>query len=384
MKKNYLLILIVVFIACTSRKTEIKIDPINSNHSPFTLNDIADDIKYIPLDNSFPIGSFYSIKISAQNIYMSIKDIGIIKFNRDGTNPKLIGSRGRGPGEYYYFMNFDIDPKMGSIYVLDKNVIKVYSGSGQFKRSISLKEYDEYFENIHFFNEKLLVSDYITMGVAKYSWLILDTTGALLKKKYNPIPTFKCNLGSGGGAYFYNDKIFYWDWYNDTIFSISSNLSIKEIVLFNTGEFRFPKTVIKDYTKTDQFMWPNVLLETNKFFLFSYCLKHKYFIKLYFKNNNNTFITLAEQDLSNGQPIGGIRNDIDGGPTLWPTNYFTDKGREYLIGIAFPFQILKNVTSVEFKSISTNYPFKKKELEKLANSLKETDNPVLMIVRLKK
>ena len=30
------------------------------------------------------------------------------------------------------------------------------------------------------------------------------------------------------------------------------------------------------------------------------------------------------------------------------------------------------------------YPEKKKELEKLANSLKETDNQILMIVRLKK
>ena len=30
------------------------------------------------------------------------------------------------------------------------------------------------------------------------------------------------------------------------------------------------------------------------------------------------------------------------------------------------------------------FPEKKKELEKLANSLKETDNPILMIVKLKK
>ena len=36
------------------------------------------------------------------------------------------------------------------------------------------------------------------------------------------------------------------------------------------------------------------------------------------------------------------------------------------------------------KTLLPKYPEKKKELEKLANSLKETDNPVLIIVRLKK
>jgi hypothetical protein len=42
------------------------------------------------------------------------------------------------------------------------------------------------------------------------------------------------------------------------------------------------------------------------------------------------------------------------------------------------------VTGNEFKNSSTKYPEKNKELEKLANSLKETDNPLLMMVRLKK
>ena len=48
------------------------------------------------------------------------------------------------------------------------------------------------------------------------------------------------------------------------------------------------------------------------------------------------------------------------------------------------YQIKVRVASNEFKNSSPKYPEKKKELEKLANSLKETDNPVLMMVRLKK
>jgi hypothetical protein len=42
---------------------------------------------------------------------------------------------------------------------------------------------------------------------------------------------------------------------------------------------------------------------------------------------------------------------------------------------------LKSDDFIHTKSI---YPEKKKELEKLANNLKVTDNPVLVLVRLKK
>jgi hypothetical protein len=42
------------------------------------------------------------------------------------------------------------------------------------------------------------------------------------------------------------------------------------------------------------------------------------------------------------------------------------------------------VLSNEFKNTTPKYPEKKKELEKLANRLTETDNLVLTLVRLKK
>jgi hypothetical protein len=44
----------------------------------------------------------------------------------------------------------------------------------------------------------------------------------------------------------------------------------------------------------------------------------------------------------------------------------------------------KHIASEEFRNSKPKYPEKKKELEKLAASLKETDNPVLVLVRLKK
>jgi hypothetical protein len=41
------------------------------------------------------------------------------------------------------------------------------------------------------------------------------------------------------------------------------------------------------------------------------------------------------------------------------------------------------ISSDDFKNSTPKYPEKKKYLEKLANSLDENDNPVLMLVKLK-
>jgi len=49
-----------------------------------------------------------------------------------------------------------------------------------------------------------------------------------------------------------------------------------------------------------------------------------------------------------------------------------------------PYQIKANVASNEFKNSAPKFPENKKALEKLANSLKETDNLILMMLRLKK
>jgi len=47
-------------------------------------------------------------------------------------------------------------------------------------------------------------------------------------------------------------------------------------------------------------------------------------------------------------------------------------------------KVKAHVGSEAFKNSTPKYPEKKKELEKLANSLKEAENPVLMLVKLKK
>ena len=76
----------------------------------------------------------------------------------------------------------------------------------------------------------------------------------------------------------------------------------------------------------------------------------------------------------------GIINDIDGGPSLF---FKMAKDKNTVISWINAYELKDYVRSEDFKNSTPKYPEKKTELEKLANSLDENDNPVLMLVKLK-
>ena len=78
-----------------------------------------------------------------------------------------------------------------------------------------------------------------------------------------------------------------------------------------------------------------------------------------------------------------IFNDFDGGLPLKSVFYYSDNISEYIAAYIFPFELKAHVASDEFKTSTPKYPEKKKQLEQLAKSLDENDNPVLMLVKLK-
>lgn len=381
MKSKYLLILIILTTSCKSQNNGLfEFDPRSPDENKITLAEIADDISYIPLDNSFPIGLIYdNLKLVNNTIYLSSKDIGILKFNRNGKLLTKIGSIGRGPGEYTYFKYFIVDENTGTIYVEDSgNIVKVYSGRGSFLRRFSLKEYGGSLDALDSNDSKLFASYNLQFGDAKFEWIIFDTIGNLIKKKERTIPPFNSNWLEGGGTYIFDHKISYWNQYVDTVFSILSDLSLNPSFTFIPGEHRLPKSNIIDPKKLKQYMHIYKIFETSRFIVIEYFYERRYFV-LINKKNRKSFITYLESDDN-----GGILNDLDGGMKFLPKSYFVENGQEYMIGLLNPYQIKARVVSSEFKNSTPKYPEKEKELEKLTNNLKETDNPVLMLVRLKK
>jgi hypothetical protein len=389
MRTKYLII--VALLATTYKPQDgalYHFDPQTTERKEIYLSELADDVFYIPLDNSFPIGLIYEPKyFNKSTIYLSALNSGVMAFDRSGKFQRKIGSIGRGPGEYAHYFNFSVDEKSESVYVMigSLKIIKVYSKTGNFLRDISLKEFGDGADRIGIFNSHLFISSHLQFGGARYDWIILDTVGNLVKRKERTIPMFESGWLIGGGLYKFDNKICLWSPFNDTVFSIQPDFTYQTSFLFSNGKHRLPRSHI-DIDEIKLYFNPYLVLETKSFFMLRYSFDSKATIALIDKNSWKSYSTNMESGnaVIGTSYIGGIINDLDGGLRFQPENYFVEGNREYLVGLTNAFQIKALLANNDFKNYLPKYPLKKKELESLAGQLAETDNQILMIVRLKK
>lgn len=394
MKPIYFFLLLILTSSCKTQDNSLyEFDPRSLTENKITLSDIADDITYIPLDNSFPIGLIYNYRIIKNSIYLSAKDIGILEFNRAGKNVRKIGDIGRGPGEYTFCFDFTVDDNRGTIYLLDQSNLKVYSKTGNFLRNISLKEYGDNIASFELIDSKIFIYFMLQYGVPKYDWIVLDTLGNLITEKNRIIPEFKTNWLLQGGTYKFKNLVTYWNPFTDTVFAVYPDLTYKASFIISPGEHRFPKIKFDSFEQFRQYLNIEQIFETNRYYVLRYQYK-KPTITFIDKKTTKSFPFFLEVEKGNSiRPnyIGGLNNDIDGGIMFQPggasarqESYFVENGREYIIGLTEPYKIKTRVEGNEFENSVPKYAERKIEFKKLADSLKETDNPVLMVVRLKK
>jgi hypothetical protein len=398
MRTILLLILVILLISCKTKDNSLyEIDPRTFIENKITLADIADDIRYIRLDNSIPFINF-NYELTPDFIYISAKGIGILKFDRQGRLIKKIGSHGRGPGEFIYGINFTVDEKTGNVFVIDRpNITKVYGNNGTFIRDILLNKIGGgvgWGGNIEIFNSLLFFPNSLGQGDSKYDWAFLDTLGNLVAIKENSLPPFQTNAGRNACIYKFENKILYFNYFNDTIFSISSDLDYHAEYIFAQGDHRWPKTgitgrsIVENSAQVYKAFDPGIVFETKRFIVLQYGYLDIGAICFIDKKSKKTFLAF-KLDESPTQYTRirkytiNLINDLDGGMPLKNLNYYFENDVEYLTSLINPLDLIVYVSGDEFKNMLPKYPEKKKELKKLANSLKETDNPVLILVKLK-
>jgi len=381
--RTILIVLILLIVISVSAQ---EIDPRELSDNKITLSDIADDIKYIPLDNTFPIGGLLSVRILTNSIYICTKDHGVIRFDKNGKSPTKIGKYGRGPGEYSACWSFDVNEKSGTVYVLDWRKIVVFNDNGEFLRRITLPDCDEgnCFTRIEYFQNNIFLAEFITNGQAKYDWIVKDINGNTIKEKINSISPFPSSVSMYGGTYKYMGSIGYWNCYNDTIFTISPDLSYKPSFLFSLGRHRLPREDIrstsrKQYlSKLNSYFIPRYVFETSRFIWIDYRFEEKRTLALIDKNTKKSYLNYLSKD-----GTGGIPNNIDGGISLHTWSSFEENGHEYVVGILDAYKLKTHVASESFINSNPKYPDMKMNLERLADNIKESDNPIIYLVQLK-
>jgi hypothetical protein len=344
-----------------------------------SLSDFAEDLQYIPLDNNIQIGNINRLEIVDSLLFVGAVQTELLIFDLNGHFKNKIGKIGKAPGEYRFGSWFSLDSKNKLVYLLDGKKVKVYSFDGTFIKEFSLEKYDADFQDIQYKNGFIYLAEFISFGHAKYDWLVLDESGNTIFSKLNSIPRFQSQEG-GSGFVFSNDKfVYYLNQYNDTLVQINGT-NFEPAYLFAKGEYRPQLSSAENSTPGFNIL---DITQTNKTLFIRYFLNETFYSG-YFDSTKQKLILLNSAKNLNYRDEGpGIINNLDTGLSFVVKNHATINNTEYLVAYRFAYEIKTHVASDVFKNSTPKFPEKKKQLEKLANSLNENDNPVLMLVKLK-
>ena len=306
----------------------------------------------------------------------------ILEFKTDGKFITRIGTKGRGPNEFTAAHDVNINKTNQNIYLLARWQKKffVYAENGKLLRTFPVTFPPSEFQ---FIDDKILCYSENHMGDIQNSYTLIDTNGKVIKFFPNKYP-FKNHdaYGIKGENLFYmfDNKLFKKEVYSDTIYLYDNGTFTPHMVIQVGEKLISPESRTKFESRylAENFIIPLNLFEFGDYiyyeFVYKYVIPNDVLIYSFIGSKINNFKVI----INTGQ---GFTNDLDGGPGFFPK---TIKDDNTIIGWVDAQKLKSHVASEEFKNSKPKYPGKKKELEKLANSLKETDNPVLVLVSLKK
>ena len=357
-----------------------------------TLSDLGFiDIDYVPLETNeqgliqrtINLGSSGD-KLIVNESYFIIKHYNtILKFANDGSFVAKIGKEGRGPNEYQTCHDVESDMDGQRIYVVDgwKQKLFFYSDSGDFIKAIDFPF--QGFGYFRFVNGNFLCYYDNHLGNVEISFNLIDTSGKIIKSYPNKYPFVKYKNDAYGFDhenlfYRFDDLLFKKEVYSDTIYVYKHMEFIPHLVT-EVGDRLITPKIRSEFAGLElakNYISPRNLFEFGEYVYYEFTYKFDFSNTL-----NYSFIGSKLRDFQVFiKPENGIINDMDSGPNILP---LTIKDDNTLIGCVDALQLKRHVDSETFRNSICKYPEKKKELEKLANRLKETDNPVMIIIRLK-
>lgn len=404
-----------VFITCTKETdnsiVEIELEKNIHNFHNFKLSILCDNIEYIALESndSTIFESIHFIDITDH--YILIYDTKqCFLFDRSGRFLRKIGRKGNGPGEY----RSAGQPKIlnNEVFIPDpiRNTLMTFDNLNNFKeeiKSLDCFTTQKFIENYFVLSDStFLIQIPNQTGVQKNRIALINRNGKVLKKYANttffqrnkPVATL---IDYAANFYRYNGNIRYKELLNDTIWQIEKE-KLNPVYIINRGDYGTPNyirglPVSKVGERYQESIWIHKIFESKVYiivktsFMKNYPfdfyrnigineLKIQYEIIGLFNKQSGEFFFITPTQIKDQIEPTGVENDIDGGINFMPNYTVCDS---LLLGWVNAFELKQFISSKAFKHSNPKYPAKKKDLEKLAKSLDENDNPVLMLVKLK-
>jgi len=341
---------------------------------------IAFDIEYIPLQPSANtlIKAIDKIETRGNKIYINLID-NILCFDNQGHFLYKLYGNGKNENENVVAIyDFDIETSDTSLIVLYGNKILHFRNAGSvfdYIKTIKLGRLSPSKLNFVPGTNKILLSSIRREGYEPSLNVLININGDTLSfkrnyfKRFNPV---KSGIRNNIIHYQYDNKLYFRERFSDTIFSLDneSNSFTPELIL----DSHLSSTNSQNINDPGYFkLLPNVvkIFEVPRYLYYDYfCVQHH---KVFYDKYED-----RKYEIDPGNE--GLKDDIGGGPDFDPI--FCSEGNMYSwISVR---ELKKYVENDNFRSAQVQNIQKKKYLQSLADSLKETDNPVLMLVRLKK
>ena len=422
------ILLLIITVSCTNRqKVEnalraIDVESSINNMQQINLSRFADNIRYIALENNadISIADYPSFDISDNLILTFDRELSLLMFDMSGRLKVKFGKRGRGPEEYQDIKNLCLG-KDNKVYFNNMYDLLEFDPDGSFTRkySKSIQVDDTYYLHQWGIVEDSLIFGHIQndSGQTKYKAILVNKYGKV--RHYYQNHDLLENKGSrivGGFTqiFRFNGKLYFKEQFNDTLFSLNADYELIPEYCFNLGNLKMPASVrvnfYEYFEKINDYIAIEDIFQTVDYLFLKVNFGNRFPAKrltarpiespapgIVSTNSarvwTNTTFCLGIYDKKTGElhfceptstdnPLftSGICNDIDAGPRFFPRKLINDSTMVMTISA----KDLKNhIASADFKNAVPKYPEKKKQLEELANSLSEFDNPILMFVTFK-
>jgi len=374
----YILFLIFITFSCNSKNENlheiINLKQAFENMKPVDINDISINFEYVRLETKDECLTGTRLAVYSNDQYLiAIDRKKILLFDRkDGKFIREIGHMGNGPGEYsrtYNVMPFNEGKNI--VYAGRNKKRYGYSLDGQLKDTLSIPELVSEIGNIDDNIFAAFLPDY--QGGEKNKIIIFNHKDSLLKTfpNYLSAPKTLSFFVWNPNSWFYklNKQLYFYQLFNDTLFHIKTN-SITPRYVFNMGQYSPPyemKTSPK--FEVDKYFFIKGIYESSKYLLCAFGFNQRIYTALYDKDQQNTFVN----DYTSESGNGFINNTND----FVPLELSSINERGELTCTIDTYKIMQ-----WFKENPEKINQLPQYLKDLIN-IRETDNPVILIAKLK-
>jgi hypothetical protein len=345
------------------------------------ISEIASEIEYIPLQPSANtrLRNIDKIISRGNKIYINLVN-DIMCFNNKGEFLyQLYGNRKEKEENVVAIYDFDIDTGDTSLIVLYGNRLLHFKNSEKgfgYRNTLKLGNVSPIkLDFVPGTNKILLSATRMKGSEPSINMLISINKDKLCFKPYyfRSFNSIENRFWDDFVHYQFENTMYFKERFNDTVFLVNSQLNnFTPAFILNSRLSSTNSENIKDPNYFRLLPFVTSIFEVPGYLYYEYYINGKSYQIFYSKSENKKY----EIDTWNGF----LKDDIAGGPDF--DLEYCREGKIYSWTGAR--DLKKYIESEDFANAIVQNPKRKDDLRKLANSLKETDNPVLIVVTPKK